>query len=451
MLKRQTSVLLRCACCAAALLVGGCVLSPHGTKAESDRVRDAGRSYEQLPARRELPPLPEHPDEQDVVDRVMLADGNLEAAYFQWAAAMQRVIEAGTYPGTNVSLGLSYMLNGGGSAWNRTTVQISPDSMRSLDWPVEVSTAAKAALAQAKAAGADYAAMRRQVRRDAVNAWLDYALNAEELRLQKQDVDLLKLAEESAQAAVAGGGDLQPLLDARIASAQGRQKLHELESTLQDLRAKLNAMMHRPVEASLLPPAKLPAAAPMNLTDAQVLTLAARNDPQLASLVHAVAGQSQTIEQAKLQYLPDVNPMFAFTGNISQMIGAGLSTPLDRLPAIKAMVRQAHDQWRAAMAQLEQKRYDRGAEVVAALVMMRHQEYTARLFAEQVLPAATEAVQSLGQNYAAGNASLRQMIDAERAVLAVRQTIAEARIGRAKSLADLQAIIAEDNWTEVKP
>jgi outer membrane protein TolC len=440
MLNKQLSRLLRGGAAALMLSSAGCVLSPRGAAGEADRVKEAGRAYQRLPWERALPPLPAHPGEGDVVDRAMLADGNLEAAYFQWAAAMQRVTEAGMYPNTNLSLGLSYMLNGGGTAWDRTTVQLSPDAMRNLDWPVEVSTAARAALAQAKAAGAEYADQRRQVRRRAVNAWLDYTLSAEEIRLAKQDLSLLTLAERSAEAMVSAGGGQQALLKAQIASARGRERLHELESAMASQRATLNAMMHRPVAAAIAPPAKLPPATPMALSDDQVLALAARNDPKLAALAHEAAGRADAIELARLQYLPDVNPMLAFTGDISQ-IGAGLSMPLDRLPAIKAMVREAEDRWRAVAAQFEQARFDRPAQVVMALVMLRHNEHSVMLFSEQVLPVAEQAVHSLQQTYAAGATFLQQVIDAQRTELAVRRTIAEARIGREKALADLEAVV----------
>jgi outer membrane protein TolC len=443
MLKKQTRGWLLCGPSVLLLLTGGCVLSPKGAKSESDRVARAGAIYEQLPQERPLPLLPAHPDLKDVVDRAMLADGQLEAAYFQWAAAMQRVTVAGTYPNTNLSLGLSYMLKGGGSAWNRTTVQLSPDGMDNLQCPSEVSAAAHIALAEAQAAGAQYGAMRRQVTQRITNAWLDYTLQAEEIRLQRQDVSLLKLNERSAQASMSAGGAQEAMLDAQVASARGRERLHELESLLTSQRAALNAMMRRPVEAELNPPQNLPPPEAMTLGDEQLLALAARNDPQLAALAQDRKGRAGAIKLAKLDYLPDINPHVALTGNISQVVGAGLSMPFDRLPAIKAMVRQTHDQWRASAALYEQAKFDRASELIAALVMMRHNQHKAMLFTQQVLPVVQQAVKSLGDNYAAGNVSLAQLIDAQRTLLSVERTIAEARIGREKYLADVMAVVGQ--------
>jgi outer membrane protein TolC len=304
-----------------------------------------------------------------------------------------------------------------------------------------VSAAAKIALKDAQAAGARYGEMRRQVIQRATRAWLDYTLSAEEIRLQKQDMDLLKMGERSAAASLSTGGSQQTLLDAQMASAFGWEKLHELETMLESQRAGLNAMMRRPVKAALTPPAQLPPPAAMTLSDDQLLDLAAGNDPKLAALARDVQGRAEAIKLAKLQYLPDFNPQFAFTGNISQMIGAGLSMPFDRLPAIKALVRAAHDQWRASAARYEQAKFDRAAQVVAALVMMRHNEHNVMLFSQQVMPAARQAVASLRNEYAAGAVPLMQLINAQRTLLGVQRTIAEARIGREKYLADLEAVV----------
>jgi outer membrane protein TolC len=256
-------------------------------------------------------------------------------------------------------------------------------------------------------------------------------------------MDLLKLAEQSARAAVSAGGDQQALLNAQIARAQGHERLHELESTLESRRAGLNAMLHRPVKAALPPPTRLPSATPIHLNDAQVLALAALRDPKLKVLVHTVVGRSKAIDLAKLQSLPDLNPEFAFTGSISRMIGAGLSIPQVRLPAIRAMVREAHDQWRAAIGQLEQAQYDQAAQVVTALVMIRHHQHNERLFSRRVLPAARRIIASLQQEYVAGSIPQAKLIEAQRTVLAVQRTIAEARIGREKWLASLEAIMGK--------
>jgi outer membrane protein TolC len=82
--------------------------------------------------------------------------------------------------------------------------------------------------------------------------------------------------------------------------------------------------------------------------------------------------------------------------------------------------------------------------VVAALVTVREAERTARLFQNQVRPAAESLVDTAHQAYANGTGSFAGLIDDERMVLEVRLLIAEARIEREKSLDDLEALLAMD-------
>lgn len=97
----------------ALLLVSGCVLAPGGAKHETAALQRVGRRYEQPITRRDLPELPPEPDWQDILHRAFLANGDLEAAYFEWAAAVSRIEQAGAWPNTPVSVGFEYMFSGG--------------------------------------------------------------------------------------------------------------------------------------------------------------------------------------------------------------------------------------------------------------------------------------------------------------------------------------------------
>src|SRR5437016_570145 len=95
----------------ALLFLGGCVLTPKGAKEERAHAADIGRRYEAPFEERSLPDLPERPAWRDVLHRALLANGDLEAAYFDWKAALERIDIAGAYPNSNVMLGYSYLLS----------------------------------------------------------------------------------------------------------------------------------------------------------------------------------------------------------------------------------------------------------------------------------------------------------------------------------------------------
>lgn len=83
----------------------GCSLTPTGTKEEQSRLEEAGGPYEPPIEARMLPELPAAPTWRDVLHRAFLVNGDLEAAYFEWKAAVQRIEMASAYPNSNVQVG----------------------------------------------------------------------------------------------------------------------------------------------------------------------------------------------------------------------------------------------------------------------------------------------------------------------------------------------------------
>src|SRR5207247_1799544 len=94
------------------LFVAGCVLTPKGMKKEQARLDAAGVHYERPVEARTLPELPPEPAWKDVLQRAFLANGDLEAAYFEWKAAMHRIPQVANYPNANLAPSFSYMFSG---------------------------------------------------------------------------------------------------------------------------------------------------------------------------------------------------------------------------------------------------------------------------------------------------------------------------------------------------
>jgi hypothetical protein len=81
---------------------------------------------------------------------------------------------------------------------------------------------------------------------------------------------------------------------------------------------------------------------------------------------------------------------------------------------------------------------------VAALYAVRNGERQAELFERRIVPAAGRVVDNARQAYAAGTGTFIDLIDAQRTLLEVRLTAAEARAAREKTLADLEALLGVD-------
>jgi outer membrane protein TolC len=427
-----------------AVFITGCVLAPRGAKHEKASLQRAGEQYERPLAQRSLLDVPAAPEWRDILQRAFLTNGELEAAYFEWAGAVHRIEQAGSYPNTPVSVGFSYLFSGDRmKSFDRTTITAGPDPMESLAFPPKVYQAGAVALDEAQAAGQRFVAAKFKLQRDVLNAWYDYALMAERVRIAEGNLSLLRLINDTAAGRVRAGGAQQDMLRSDLEQRRAEDELLSMQAQLPQMRAILNALIARPPDATLDAPATLPVARELRADDATLLAVACDVNPELAALAYRVRGREDALQLARLQYIPDLNPTFGFTGTASQALGLALSIPTF-LPKVHGMVEEARADLRASESMLRQSRLDRAARVVATLHAIRNSERQAKLFEQQLVPASQRIVESAREAYTRGTTSFVELIDTQRTLLDVRLTAAEARTAREKALADLEALLGVD-------
>jgi outer membrane protein TolC len=423
---------------------GACVLAPRGFDDERQRLADQGKPFEKAFNERELPPLAEPATWKDVLERAFLANGELEAAWFEWSAALSRVTITAGWPNTNLAPSFSYLVSGDGmKAWDRTTVSIGFDAMQNLSLPVKVRKAGEVALAEARATGARFAEIKFRLQREVLDDYLRIALDEEELRLAREDVTLAQLVSGTAARRVEGGGATRDLARAQVDAGRKEDAVRLLEARLGEERARLNGLLARPADAPLVLPAALPEARAIPADDATLLAAGVDRNPELEALAFDVRGRADALELARLQYLPDFNPFFAFTGSIARSIGVGVTLPTT-LPQIEAGVEMADASLHRAQALARQTQSDRAARYVAALVALRDSERQAAWFETRILPAARQVLDSTQRAYTTGSAGLVEMLDAEAVLLDVRRTIARARVEREMRLSEIEELSGVD-------
>lgn len=427
-------------------LLSGCVLAPRAANEERARVAVAGEAYD-LPLReRVLPDLPPQPGWRELLRRAFVANGELEAAYLDWRAAVIRIDRAAGYPNTNVSLGFEYMFSGDNlKAWDRTTLSIGFDPMQNLSLPPKVYAAGRVAFEEARAAGKRFAAAKFDLQRRVLDAYFEYALLAEQMRLQAETVTLLEVAAAGARGRLRAGGEQQLLLQANADLQLGRNELRRLEAELKQMGALLNALVGRDADAPLRPPADLPEPRAVP-GDAELLALAVENNPELAALAHTVRGRADALQLARLQYFPDINPFAGLTGSMEQFVG-GAITLATTMPQIRAGIAQARAMLQSSEATARQTGLERGAAFVAALAALRDAERQTWVLAHDVLPLLQQRVANLRRTYAAGLTPLEDLIESERAVLELQALIAEQRMRREKKVAELEPLLGVDMET----
>jgi outer membrane protein TolC len=319
-----------------------------------------------------------------------------------------------------------------------------------LSLPIKARAAGKVALEAAKEAAENFRTVKFELQRKVLSAYLDLALAEEKVRIQRDNLNLLKLLVNSASARAQSGGPQPDLLKAVTESQLAQNELASLEAETNGMRAMLNGMLGREPEAPLELPQTLPSPRPVLADDAGLIAVAVAQNPELAGLSRRVAGRKDAIELAKLAYLPDVVPSASVTGTLSQFLSAMVMLPTT-LPAIRAVIADAQAMERSAQAMERQTKQDRAASFVANLVLMRNAERQTELYRARVVPAVQQLLSSSRQAYATGAVPFADLIDSERMVVAVRAMVAEAQVEREKRLAELEALAGVDIETLGQP
>lgn len=423
-------------------LLTGCVIKPQEASKEPVRLDAVGASLGYNGAERTLPELPAEPSWRDVLRRAFLANGELEAAYFEWAMAVHRIDQAATWPSQNLELGFEYMFSSENmKAFDRTT--FSAGLMDGTELPNKTYTSATVAWREAQAAAERFRAAKFMLQRQVLQAWADYVFQAERVRIQEENTSLLRLVASTAASRVRTGAAQQEQVRADVELRMAENDLLSARATLDQQRAALNGLLRRDPSAPLLPEKALSEPRHVTSTDDELLAAGVANNAELAALGFDERAREAAVRRAKLEYMPEINPMATFTGSVSQSLGAAIGIPT-QLPKIRAMVAESRADLRRVQASLSQSKSDKASQFAVAVLAMRDAERRADLFNKEILPLATRAVDLSRQGYSSGTVGYLEMIDAQGTLLDTRLMYAEARAMHDKMLAEIEELAGVD-------
>jgi cobalt-zinc-cadmium efflux system outer membrane protein len=430
-----------------ALLGGltGCTVHPPGEHEERDAAYQAGRPFEKRIEVRQIPPLPDDPTPDQLAQYAMLNNAELEQHYWEWRSAIEQVLQDGTQS-TTLNLGAGTTITRGRANWASSTLALSNDPMTDVKWPGKLDAAATQSLENARAAGRRFIKAKYELRNKLLNAYDDYALNAELIRLEQSNKQLLETTASVTEARNrAGSAGQQDVLQGRNAADLSGNDIANMQSQLPSQRAAMNALLSRPAGAPLPLPTQLPPARSIASTDGGLIDLAARRNPELLALSEEIHGRRQGVRLAKLQYIPDFN-LSAGTDlmGITQSVLGQATIPIFRYEALNAAIAQAEDNLRAAEAMRRQAGNDLAAQVVADITAIRDTDRQLRLFEDAILPRALLTVNIGRSAYETGHASLLDLLEAQRGLIAIKRLVANLRISREKHLVNLETITAVD-------
>lgn len=408
-----------------------CSFQPQGMAEQQQALLQAGVIWQQKLEQRASAPLPAPCNTDDLVERALSFNGEAEAAWQQWRAALERVEQASAWPNSKLAIGSSFNFpSNGASTADRIGLVAAFDSMENLAFPSKTKKAGEIALADARAARDRFVAVQLMLRRRVMEQWAAYGLAAADHQTALALRELDRLENELAANDVAVGARASRSLETQFDLAHSDDAVAQAQAKLDWQRAQLSGLL-------ALPATEVPAAPDLQpytrdpIEEATLIRALDERNPQLRALAEDLQSKDRSVELAELQWTPDFNPLAMLTGGIAQSVGVGIMLPTT-VQEIRASIREAQARRDEARSVLAQSKHDRTAELLAQLVLWHDANRRHALFSDTIVPVAEALAANVNLSWTVGATDLSARLDAERVVLqsefVATQAVAESEI-----------------------
>ncbi|MFN0206898.1 MAG: TolC family protein [Planctomycetota bacterium] len=414
-----------------------CRAIPPELREEREALAGTGETYSRPFEERELPMVKSDSAYVELLDRSLRADPRIEEAYFAWSAAIERVVIEGSPE--NPTIGIGWMLTEpiGGFFEN---IMFSVSQM--ITAPSKLQFAAKRALEEARAARVRYDALRFERKGRFREVFAEYDGSAREVELLEQEIKLLdELVQIIQQRISIGTSTAQDLIRLDLEKAQIRNEIEAAVNQRKLAMSKVNIMMSRePYEELQIPQPLAPLR--MDASDAALVRLASKRNPQLREIEEILTSLSTEMGRARAENDPDVGAEIEREGTETKF--KLLFTIPIRRDRVNAAIAFAEAKYKEAVAKRRTLQNDVSAETVASITAFREAERKYDYIDSELRPRARNSYDLLLKQFAWGGVTYLDVVDARRALLQIERALERARTDREKALGDLLACCGAD-------
>jgi outer membrane protein TolC len=365
----------------------------------------------------------------------MLNQPRVEAAYYDYAAAVERITVERSLPDPRLTLELDIQ---------EVVTTVMPGLMTDLPWVKKLRIRADAASAesQAKYFGFESAVLQTafEVKRPYYQL---YFLN-ERLRVNRETLALLGQLEQLARTQVESGkATLQDVLRAEIEQDRLKTEIVNLDDSRNPMLAQFKAALGMKADQPNPPiPAQFEST-PMDLTSEQLFADALARNPRLKAMEAEVRMAETGIRLARTSKLPDFNLGVEADAKASPVMvrpTLGVTLPIWR-DKIAAEIAGAQALKSAAQARLSAEQIQLAVEFADKSFMYREATRNLELLTKSLLPKARQALEVARSGYRTGRVDFINLLDAERSLLDFQLAEVEARTRRELVLAEVSLLI----------
>jgi cobalt-zinc-cadmium efflux system outer membrane protein len=424
---------------AASLLLAGCKGVPTaGERQAREQVRTLTELYRPAGKPPELPKLTTNSSLADLLRFALLNQPQVEAAYFDWAAAVEQITVERSLPDPQFTFQMDIA---------SVVTSVMPGLMQALPAPGKLRLSAQVATAESQAKYFAFEDAVLQTAEALKRAFFQLHFLDEKLRVDRATLRLLADLEQIARAQnEVGKVTLQDVLRAQIERDRMATEIVNLEDSRGPLLALFKAALGLRDDQAAPPVAQRLESTPLDVTADQLFATALALNPRLKGMEADVRRAEASLALARKARLPESN--FGF------MADAQTSPTLYRLPGgpatvslpiwrdkIAAEIAAAQAAKRAAAARLTAEQINLAADFATTTFAYREAERNLALLQGQLLPKASQSLTLARGGYLSGQIGFFNLIDAERTLLNFQLEEVDQRLQRELVLARLSLII----------
>jgi cobalt-zinc-cadmium efflux system outer membrane protein len=418
------------------MLLAGCKGIPtKGERAARQDLKTVGAQFRPQNQRPVLPTLTTNAGLSHFLHFAVLNQPQIEAAYYDWAASVQRITVERSLPDPRLTFETDIA---------DMVMSLMPGLMMDFPGPGKLKWAANVATAESEM---KYFAFESSVLQTAFalkrSYYQLYFLNAK-VSVNQQTLNLLADLERLARTQnEVGKVTLQDVLRAQIEQERLTTEIVNLEDSRNPLLAQFKASLGLTPEQ---PPPPVPQqfeSTPLDLTSEQLFAVALARNPRLKAMEAEVRRADASIRLAYKARVPDFSVGVEADAKASPVFvrpQLGVTLPIWR-DKIAAQIAEAQAGKRASEARLTAEQIALAVEFAEKTFMFRESSRNLALLQERLLPKAQQSLEVARAGYSASQSTFIDLLDAQRTWLGFLLAEVEARTQRELALAEISLLI----------
>ena len=422
------------------MLLAGCNGIPtKGEKAARQQLHDFENQYRPGGRKPELPVLTPDSSLSNFLVYAMLNQPGVEAAYYDWAASVERITVARSFPDPQLTFQMDVQ---------SVVTSVMPGIMGAIPWPDKLRVGAEVASAESQAKYFTFQSVVLQKAFEVKRTYYQLYFLAERLRVNQETLLLLSDLEKLARTQnEVGKVTLQDVLRAQIEQDRLRTDVANLEDSRSSLLAQFKSALGLKAQDPAPPVPRRFESTSLDLTSGKLLETALAQNQRLKGMEAEIRAAEASIILARKGRWPDFNlgfmadvktkpTLYRFPGSPGTM-----SLPIWR-DKIAAQIAEAQANKRSAEARLSAEEIALAVDFAEKSYLYREASRNLELLRERLVPKENQSLEVARIGYLSGQIDFFNLTDAERTLLEFKLSEVEASTQREIVLAELSLIIA---------